>query len=93
VTSAQKIAPVVCVQNQYNLVYRQNDALVDHLAAGGSPMPRSSHWAVSARSSRMGSPGSLHALKPARQVALGVDAGAFAQFAPRPGHGEHRAFD
>lgn len=32
VTEAQKIAPVVCVQNQYNLVHREDDALVDTLA-------------------------------------------------------------
>ena len=32
---AQGIAPVVCVQNQYNLVHREDDALVDQLAAQG----------------------------------------------------------
>jgi aryl-alcohol dehydrogenase-like predicted oxidoreductase len=35
VTEAQKIAPVVCVQNQYNLVHREDDALVETLAAQG----------------------------------------------------------
>src|SRR6195952_3289828 len=35
VTEAQKIAPVVCVQNQYNLVHREDDALVEDLAAQG----------------------------------------------------------
>lgn len=35
VTAAQKIAPVVCVQNQYNLVHRGDDALVQDLAARG----------------------------------------------------------
>ena len=35
VAEAQKIAPVVCVQNQYNLVHREDDALVDSLAAEG----------------------------------------------------------
>jgi aryl-alcohol dehydrogenase-like predicted oxidoreductase len=35
VTEAQKIAPVVCVQNQYNLVHREDDALVEALAAQG----------------------------------------------------------
>ncbi|PNU04357.1 oxidoreductase [Novosphingobium guangzhouense] len=35
VAEAQKIAPVVCVQNQYNLVHRDDDALVDALAAQG----------------------------------------------------------
>jgi aryl-alcohol dehydrogenase-like predicted oxidoreductase len=40
VTAAQieqgrKIAPVVCVQNHYNLVHRDDDALIDSLAADG----------------------------------------------------------
>lgn len=35
VAEAQRIAPVVCVQNQYNLVHREDDALVDALAAQG----------------------------------------------------------
>jgi len=35
VAEAQAIAPVVCVQNQYNLVHREDDALVDELAAQG----------------------------------------------------------
>ncbi|WP_404476472.1 aldo/keto reductase family oxidoreductase [Novosphingobium sp. BL-52-GroH] len=35
VAEAQKIAPVVCVQNQYNLVHRADDALVEDLAAQG----------------------------------------------------------
>ncbi|WP_114854579.1 oxidoreductase [Brachybacterium sp. YJGR34] len=33
VTEARSIAPVVCVQNMYNLAHRQDDALVDELAA------------------------------------------------------------
>ena len=32
---AQDIAPVVCVQNHYNLVHRDNDAMIDALAADG----------------------------------------------------------
>ncbi|KWR88147.1 aldo/keto reductase family oxidoreductase [Cupriavidus sp. IDO] len=32
VAQARKIAPIVCVQNQYNLVQRGDDALVDELA-------------------------------------------------------------
>ncbi|MEV4145413.1 oxidoreductase [Amycolatopsis sp. NPDC049691] len=32
---AKAIAPVVCVQNQYNLAHRENDALVDKCAAEG----------------------------------------------------------
>ena len=35
VKEAQGIAPVVCVQNQYNLAHREDDALVDELAAAG----------------------------------------------------------
>ena len=31
VTEARAIAPVVCVQNQYNLAYREDDALIDEL--------------------------------------------------------------
>src|SRR3569623_97621 len=33
VTDAQRIAPVVCVQNQYNLARREDDAFVDQLAS------------------------------------------------------------
>jgi aryl-alcohol dehydrogenase-like predicted oxidoreductase len=35
VKEARGIAPVVCVQNHYNLVHRADDALVDELAAAG----------------------------------------------------------
>ncbi|SFF80183.1 aldo/keto reductase family oxidoreductase [Blastococcus tunisiensis] len=35
VADAQSIAPVVCVQNHYNLVHRQDDPLVDALAREG----------------------------------------------------------
>lgn len=35
VTEAQKIAPVVCVQNLYNLANRKDDALIGDLAAQG----------------------------------------------------------
>jgi pyridoxine 4-dehydrogenase len=35
VAAAQRIAPIVCVQNQYNLVYRADDALVGDLARAG----------------------------------------------------------
>jgi pyridoxine 4-dehydrogenase len=35
VAEARGIAPVVCVQNQYNLIHRADDALVDELAAAG----------------------------------------------------------
>ncbi|QBY51751.1 aldo/keto reductase family oxidoreductase [Cupriavidus oxalaticus] len=35
VAQARKIAPIVCVQNQYNLVQRGDDALVDELAEQG----------------------------------------------------------
>ena len=35
VAEAQTIAPVVCVQNHYNVAYRADDGLVDALAAQG----------------------------------------------------------
>jgi pyridoxine 4-dehydrogenase len=35
VREAQAIAPVVCVQNHYNLVHRADDALIDALGADG----------------------------------------------------------
>jgi hypothetical protein len=35
VAEARKIAPVVCVQNQYNLAHREDDAMIDALAADG----------------------------------------------------------
>ena len=35
ITQAQKIAPVVCVQNLYNVAHREDDALVEELAAQG----------------------------------------------------------
>jgi pyridoxine 4-dehydrogenase len=35
VVEAQAIAPIVCVQNMYNLAYRQDDELIDDLAEKG----------------------------------------------------------
>jgi len=35
VQQARSIAPIVCVQNQYNLVHRHDDALIDQLAQDG----------------------------------------------------------
>lgn len=35
VAEAQEIAPIVCVQNMYNLAHRQDDALIDELADKG----------------------------------------------------------
>jgi pyridoxine 4-dehydrogenase len=35
VAEAQSIAPIVCVQNMYNLVHRHDDDLIDRLAAEG----------------------------------------------------------
>jgi aryl-alcohol dehydrogenase-like predicted oxidoreductase len=35
VAEAQRIVPIVCVQNHYNLVHREDDALVDLLAGQG----------------------------------------------------------
>lgn len=38
VADAQKITPVACVQNHYNLAHRQDDSLLDSLAAQGIPL-------------------------------------------------------
>ena len=35
VAEARGIAPIVCVQNMYNLAHRHDDDLIDHLAADG----------------------------------------------------------
>jgi pyridoxine 4-dehydrogenase len=35
ITEARQIAPIVCVQNQYNLAYRSDDALIADLASDG----------------------------------------------------------
>lgn len=35
VTEAQSIAPIVCVQNMYNLAYRHDDTLIDTLTEAG----------------------------------------------------------
>ncbi|MEU6533825.1 aldo/keto reductase family oxidoreductase [Streptomyces sp. NPDC046928] len=35
VAEARAIAPIVCVQNLYNLAHRQDDELIDHLAEAG----------------------------------------------------------
>jgi aryl-alcohol dehydrogenase-like predicted oxidoreductase len=61
VAEARAIAPIVCVQNLYNLAYRQDDGLVDALAEAGiayvpffplggfSPLQSSALSAVAAR--------------------------------------------
>jgi pyridoxine 4-dehydrogenase len=61
VTEAQAIAPIVCVQNMYNLAYRHDDKLIDVLAEQGiayvpffplggfSPLQSSALSAVAAR--------------------------------------------
>ncbi len=36
VAEGRRIAPIVCVQNQYNLAHRDDDALIDKLAAAGT---------------------------------------------------------
>jgi pyridoxine 4-dehydrogenase len=35
IEQARKLAPIVCVQNHYNLAHREDDALIDTLAAEG----------------------------------------------------------
>ncbi|WP_309148036.1 aldo/keto reductase [Curtobacterium sp. MCBD17_032] len=47
VEEAQAIAPIVSVQNMYNLANRHDDELVDRLARRGSPTSRSSRSAGS----------------------------------------------
>jgi len=37
IKAARRIAPIVCVQNQYNLAHRDDDALIDDLARDGTP--------------------------------------------------------
>ena len=37
VAEGRKICPIVCVQNQYNIVHRDDDALIDALARDGVP--------------------------------------------------------
>ncbi|AGZ40593.1 aldo/keto reductase family oxidoreductase [Actinoplanes friuliensis] len=61
IAEAQSIAPIVCVQNMYNLAYRQDDKLIDTLAEQGiayvpffplggfSPLQSSALSAVAAR--------------------------------------------
>ncbi|GIH61946.1 aldo/keto reductase family oxidoreductase [Microbispora siamensis] len=61
VAQARAIAPIVCVQNMYNLAYRQDDELIDELAEEGiayvpffplggfSPLQSSALSAVAAR--------------------------------------------
>ncbi|HWS33054.1 MAG TPA: aldo/keto reductase family oxidoreductase [Actinoplanes sp.] len=61
VTEARAIAPIVCVQNMYNLAHRHDDLLIDELAADGiayvpffplggfSPLQSSALSAVAAR--------------------------------------------
>jgi aryl-alcohol dehydrogenase-like predicted oxidoreductase len=36
IADGRKIAPIVCVQNQYNLAHRDDDALIDELARAGT---------------------------------------------------------
>ncbi|WP_149260323.1 aldo/keto reductase family oxidoreductase [Actinomadura sp. K4S16] len=62
VTEAQSIAPIVCVQNMYNLAHRHDDELIDRLATDGvayvpffplggfTPLQSSALSAVAARS-------------------------------------------
>jgi aryl-alcohol dehydrogenase-like predicted oxidoreductase len=37
IADGRKICPIVCVQNQYNLAHRDDDALIDDLARDGLP--------------------------------------------------------
>ena len=37
IEDGRKITEIVCIQNQYNLAHREDDALIDQLAAEGTP--------------------------------------------------------
>ena len=87
VAEAQSIAPVVCVQNRYNLAYRRDDALIDRLAEQGiayvpyfplggfSPLQSA---ALSAVAARLG-----------RHADVGRPGLAAAAFAEHPAHPRH----
>ena len=74
VADGRKICEIVCVQNQYNLAHRDDDALIDDLARQGtpkappkaSPMCRSSRSAASIRCNRRPCPRSPRVLAPRR---------------------------
>jgi aryl-alcohol dehydrogenase-like predicted oxidoreductase len=36
IADGRRIAPIVCVQNYYNLAHREDDALIDDLARDGT---------------------------------------------------------
>ena len=61
VAEAQSIAPVVCVQNFYNIAHRQDDSLIDSLANKELLMCRTSHSAVFHRCNPIRCPASLPA--------------------------------
>ena len=46
IEEARRIAPIVCVQNHYNLVHRNDDAIIDHLAKDGIAYVPFFRWAV-----------------------------------------------
>ncbi len=52
VADAQKMTPIVCVQNLYNVAHRADDALVDALAAQHIARCPFSRWAVLRRCRR-----------------------------------------
>jgi hypothetical protein len=53
IAEARRIAPIVCIQNHYNLAHRADDALIADLARDGAPMCRSFHSAGSPRCSQL----------------------------------------
>jgi pyridoxine 4-dehydrogenase len=60
INQARSIADIVCVQNHYNLVHRDDDLLIDELVGRGVAYVPSSHSAVSRVSSHQLSRRSLH---------------------------------
>jgi aryl-alcohol dehydrogenase-like predicted oxidoreductase len=53
IAEAQQISRIVCVQNQYNLAHRGDEALIDSLAAQGGAYVPFFRWEDSRRCSRM----------------------------------------
>ncbi len=87
IAEAQAITEVVCVQNNYNLAFRHDDALIDDLALQGIPyvpfFPLGGFSPL--QSSTLSSVASRLRSTP-MQVALGVAAAPVAQYSVDPRH-------
>ena len=85
VAEAQSIAPVVTVQNFYNVAHRGDDALVDLLPRRASPTCRTSRSAGSRRCSPTPGPGRRPARRHAPGSRAGLAAAAFPHHRADPG--------